>query len=81
MYIILTNTPKHTTQNTPQKFKLKGLAEEATLPYDGAAAYSLHHRARVMLTEVWAKELVQDKYVKRGKRGRKRDVCIYMYVY
>lgn len=46
----------------PQKFKLKGLTEEASItPYDGAASYSLHHRARVMLTEIWAKELQQDK--------------------
>ncbi len=46
------------------QFKLKGLTEEeATAPYDGAAAYSLHHRARVMLTETWAKELKEDKVV------------------
>ena len=30
-------------------------------PYDGAAVYSLHHRARVMLTETWAKELQDSK--------------------
>lgn len=55
-----TYPPIHTCP--PQKFKLNGLTEEATIaPYDGAAAYSLHHRARVMLTELWAKELEQDK--------------------
>ncbi|GAB5034891.1 dehydrogenase reductase sdr family member 12 [Nannochloropsis oceanica] len=39
------------------QFKLKGLTEEEKIePYDGAAVYSLHHRARVMLTETWAEE-------------------------
>lgn len=61
--LLTSRGPPPTHTRPPQKFKLKGLTEEATTaePYDGAAAYSLHHRARVMLTEVWARELAQDK--------------------
>src|SRR6056297_1134796 len=46
------------------QFKLKCLEEEENIsPYDGAAVYSQHHRARVMLTEIWADELKHEKIV------------------